>query len=720
MNKDKLDKALEKALAESYDELRGLDLPDYDFSDSFEKKMSALIKEQDKTPVKKRKLLFMIPAAAAAMILCAASVWGHIRPGNIPVPPEGSVIQETTADNFSGSTTTISSPSDTAAATSSNNSTNNTASEGSRTTAVTANGPSRTTVSSSGRGNAFRVTTTVRSGQQTAVTTSYERSYDMKKLEPLAVSMLVFASFTSENVRASVEDYAKTMATPADYTIWEEMENGTILTDINNDGTFDIKDCFDIVAYEYGYDIDESVAATIKANYDFNGDGYIYAPEPENLISYYVRNNDITLIDVDPASYRQWDQVATAAQAENFVWLDPTIPSDPNTVKVIDYDNYNRFFGASHHDIPSYQPDKFAEYEADFRNYLKGRKLSEIFTGKLKNAIGSYNAGYSAFCELVENGTVDLDINKNGMISIKDYEMIINDQLEPACLTEATRIIGWFGYNRYPLWYCLEQSELLTDQEEIQHFSDCISGKLKGSVYTEIKKTYEAINDLVDPALKYNFTTFYSEYDRYYDKLANGTEKLPDTNGDGVVDVYDLYNTIIFISGRQRGVTMEASILPDDVWKTLMYDFDLNGNGISGDVHDMTLFELCVPEFATDPEDFRKKTQDSYGRRLRDYKIKLMTEKGVDDGTLELLLRNSPQKTENVLSGDVNSDGLVNAVDASMVLSYYTKLSASMDGGFTAQQEKAADFNGDEVIDAVDASNILSYYSQLSTEAASD
>ena len=40
MNKDILDKALEKALTESYDELIESDIPDYDFSDSFEEKMS--------------------------------------------------------------------------------------------------------------------------------------------------------------------------------------------------------------------------------------------------------------------------------------------------------------------------------------------------------------------------------------------------------------------------------------------------------------------------------------------------------------------------------------------------------------------------------------------------------------------------------------------------------------------------------------------------------
>ena len=65
--------------------------------------------------------------------------------------------------------------------------------------------------------------------------------------------------------------------------------------------------------------------------------------------------------------------------------------------------------------------------------------------------------------------------------------------------------------------------------------------------------------------------------------------------------------------------------------------------------------------------------------------------------------------------GDVNQDGIVDAVDASMTLRYYAKLSANADGGFTEAQKLAADVNKDGIIDAVDASKILGYYAYLST-----
>ncbi|MBO7364439.1 MAG: leucine-rich repeat domain-containing protein, partial [Lachnospiraceae bacterium] len=65
--------------------------------------------------------------------------------------------------------------------------------------------------------------------------------------------------------------------------------------------------------------------------------------------------------------------------------------------------------------------------------------------------------------------------------------------------------------------------------------------------------------------------------------------------------------------------------------------------------------------------------------------------------------------------GDVNSDGLIDAVDASMVLSEYAKVSSNINGSFSDNQKKAADVDANSFIDAVDASKILSYYAYVSS-----
>ena len=65
--------------------------------------------------------------------------------------------------------------------------------------------------------------------------------------------------------------------------------------------------------------------------------------------------------------------------------------------------------------------------------------------------------------------------------------------------------------------------------------------------------------------------------------------------------------------------------------------------------------------------------------------------------------------------GDIDGNGIVDAVDASSVLAYYARISTNQDEGYTESQKKAADVNKDGQVNAVDASNILAYYAYAST-----
>jgi hypothetical protein len=69
-------------------------------------------------------------------------------------------------------------------------------------------------------------------------------------------------------------------------------------------------------------------------------------------------------------------------------------------------------------------------------------------------------------------------------------------------------------------------------------------------------------------------------------------------------------------------------------------------------------------------------------------------------------------------SGDVNSDGFVDAVDASSVLAEYAKRSTG-EGSFTDAQAKLADVDSNGIVDSVDASKILAYYAYLSSSTGS-
>lgn len=82
----------------------------------------------------------------------------------------------------------------------------------------------------------------------------------------------------------------------------------------------------------------------------------------------------------------------------------------------------------------------------------------------------------------------------------------------------------------------------------------------------------------------------------------------------------------------------------------------------------------------------------------------------VTDGTATVAIP-EPEYT----LGDVNEDGAINTVDATLVLQYYAKIITADTEGVTFI-EAAADVNGDNVINTVDATLILQYYAKIITE----
>ena len=110
MSKDILNRALEEVLRESYDELTGQDIPDYDFSEDFREKMEGLVRETDGDRKKKtvRRIILSAAALAAAAVICAVAALnggkGSDRHGEYH--GESIVAEVTSAAAVSGTTVT--------------------------------------------------------------------------------------------------------------------------------------------------------------------------------------------------------------------------------------------------------------------------------------------------------------------------------------------------------------------------------------------------------------------------------------------------------------------------------------------------------------------------------------------------------------------------------------------------------------------------------------
>ena len=84
-----------------------------------------------------------------------------------------------------------------------------------------------------------------------------------------------------------------------------------------------------------------------------------------------------------------------------------------------------------------------------------------------------------------------------------------------------------------------------------------------------------------------------------------------------------------------------------------------------------------------------------------------------------------PQASRTILftpyrDGDVNGDGVVNAVDASQVLAHYAAVSSGREPLLGAYAESVGDMNKSGQTDAVDASQILLYYAMSSVTPSAD
>ena len=120
-------------------------------------------------------------------------------------------------------------------------------------------------------------------------------------------------------------------------------------------------------------------------------------------------------------------------------------------------------------------------------------------------------------------------------------------------------------------------------------------------------------------------------------------------------------------------------------------------------------------------------TQDVFTNCLDDKSGKLMEAwlftRGVEQGYIRVIDKvEEAEETEEVEEvvekkapkGDLNGDGVVDAVDASRLLSNYATYSTGI-AVPTEEDIYVSDVNGDGMIDAIDASNVLAYYAFVSS-----
>jgi hypothetical protein len=737
MNKDMLNEALEKALTESYEELTGQDIPEYDFSDGFREKMAGLISEQDGTADKKRRrgiILFFAAAAAVAVICAWAAMGSGLRTDRYGDYRDTSVIQETTSADKNETVTTsvtggetavttaVTSADKTASSAAVSESAGNTpaasiTAANNITNAVTSAAAGKITTAPAGR------TTAVTAATQPAVTTtsavSYERSFEMKKLAAFTSAILMASSAVSGNVYAS-EGIQRTPSMDAalyaensiEYDSLLRMADGKYDLDLNNDGEFNIFDVYALYRAAANRGASKEMRERCKLNADYNFDSYIEFNDIDLLIDCFIMYSDVKAEYFDPLYYRNncpdeyhniYDDLYTAEEritdygayvGELRKTMDEPVCFYPNEIglpddaeqrqRYLDHEMspMEEFFFTKELFMSNYDSDLEGQYNDVKRGDNSDRiawdeKLFNdadyMFTERLFNRLQRLGRGYKFFAEKCDSKTIDLDVNADGVFDISDlndmctYNNVYLRKDVPAEIGERcaavndAQLVGIHDAGNklhdYTIEYFFKFNKLLPEYSTPEFFEGLRSGSSKNELYQEFKAMSEGGKDFSNK----KFEKACADFERL--EKAGLAPDL-DINLDGEINVYDYYDSDIYIYEQIYRISEEDSVLSPKVREHIETNCDFDLNGESGDVYDMSIAQIFVIRHCSDFNGFSDEEYQKYIDSLAaEKKVETENIRYSYTSNISVLSQTSVER-----SGDANCDGDVDLADAIFIM----------------------------------------------------
>ena len=392
----------------------------------------------------------------------------------------------------------------------------------------------------------------------------------MKKLTAAAAAIATALNAAALSANAMFENIPAGRIWDEEIEMFPMMENGDLVTDIDGNGSFDLNDCALFYGYTLSYETDEAIAENIVSTGDYDNNGTVDRNDAEHLIRFYLLRNGLKINDLSSDSY-----------------------TDINAQYTFETD------------VPCHCDRQFE------------RSLSDDFISELSNQSNYLMASYPTFCEAVLNGELNCDVNGDGTYdyadlnylwlfgynqhffmfnSIADEEKpVVPDEITERCQAAYDYVTSelktdWFY--EYAEMYCIEKNGISAQQFDEAYFDSLLDGSGKFALAKCLKfNCGEWLSD--NEYTEYNGALFNREFTEYWEKLGSGEAQLPDTDGDGVIGTADLFNAIIYREDLQSASGADDSVLPENIWKFFSEDCDINGNGLSGDIHDLKILDLA-------------------------------------------------------------------------------------------------------------------------------
>ena len=158
-----------------------------------------------------------------------------------------------------------------------------------------------------------------------------------------------------------------------------------------------------------------------------------------------------------------------------------------------------------------------------------------------------------------------------------------------------------------------------------------------------------------------NMNEFTPFFDSYCSDVENGIRPAPDVNMDGVVDYRDYFDINIYWSDKLKGSKAEKSILPAETWNNINENYDLDGEGTSASIYDLTAVQLYVIKYADEIDDVDGSYYE-YVQSLCETPEPISTTANYEDN-IKVLLSLDIER-----SGNANNDDDVNIADAVLIM----------------------------------------------------
>lgn len=471
----------------------------------------------------------------------------------------------------------------------------------------------------------------------------------MKKLVAAAAALATAINAAALSANAMFENIPAGRIWDEEIDMFPMMENGELITDIDGNGQFDLIDCDLFYGYSLSCKTDKDISDNINAFGDYNGDGIADSNDAEHLIRFYIYKNSLKMEDLSAEAY-------------------PV--------------------------------------------------MSDSFIDELICQSDYLMASYPMFCEAERSGLISCDVNGDGTYDYTDLDYIwlfgyneyffvfnsLPDEEKPLIPDEtAKRCEELYDYVTYTLdssWfynyvkmYCIEKNGISSEQFSEEYYDSLIEGSGKFSLGKCLKSNCDEWLPQ-NKYTEYSGTVFNREYTDYWQKLVSGEADLPDTDGDGDINIADIFNVLVYSEDLYAGTDAEASVLPENIRMFFTEDCDINSNGLSGDIHDLKILELAYTFSIQDDEadglfiDF----SESYSA----YVEMLADANGISAVKYhpETLNPTCTSDTDVIRSGDANNDGEVDLADSVMIMQTLAnpdKYSMSYAGKFNGDVSNTGD-----------------------------